>query len=69
VKNIDATMAWPGFREAAARMGLHASLSIPLFAGSGATIAALNLQPRRRHHDPADGSGLTGLRRRPGVPF
>ena len=36
-------MTWPGFREAATAMGLHASLSIPLFAGSGAPIAALNL--------------------------
>jgi hypothetical protein len=46
VDNIDTTMAWPGFRDAAARMGLHASLSVPLFAGSGATIAALNLYSR-----------------------
>ncbi len=41
--DICATMSWPGFREAAERMGLKASLSIPLFAGSGTTIAALNL--------------------------
>ena len=46
--DIDTTMAWPGFRQAAARMGLHASLSVPLFAGSGATIAVLNLYG----HDP-----------------
>ena len=46
--HIDTTMAWPGFRQAAARMGLHASLSVPLFAGSGATIAVLNLYG----HDP-----------------
>ena len=43
VDDIPATMTWPGFRDAAVRMGLHASLSIPLFAGSGAPIAALNL--------------------------
>jgi hypothetical protein len=43
VDDIAVTMRWPEFRAAAARMGLHASLSIPLFAGSGAPIAALNL--------------------------
>ena len=43
VDDIPTTIAWPGFRQAAAGMGLHASLSIPLFAGSGAPIAALNL--------------------------
>ena len=48
VDDIPATMTWPGFRDAALRMGLHASLSIPLFAGSGAPIAALNLYS----HDP-----------------
>jgi hypothetical protein len=31
------------FRQEAARPGLNASLSVPLFAGSGTTIAALNL--------------------------
>jgi hypothetical protein len=49
------TMAWPGFREAAARMGLQASLSIPLFAGGGAPVAALNLYG----HDPAAMAVLT----------
>jgi hypothetical protein len=47
VPDIAATITWPGFREAAARFGLQASLSIPLFAGSGATVAALNLYSRR----------------------
>jgi hypothetical protein len=41
-----AIMAWPGFQEAAFRMGLRASVSIPLFAGSGMPIAALNLYSR-----------------------
>jgi hypothetical protein len=40
---IDATMRWPRFRVAAHRLGLHASLSIPIFAGRGTAIAALNL--------------------------
>jgi hypothetical protein len=40
---IDATVKWPRFREAALRLGLRASLSIPLFAGRGVPIAALNL--------------------------
>jgi GAF domain len=46
VPDVTTTMTWPGFREAAADMGLHASVSIPLFAGSGAAIAVLNLYGR-----------------------
>ncbi len=49
VPRIDATMIWPGFREAATRLGLRSSLSIPLFAGRGTITAALNLYG----HDPA----------------
>ncbi|WP_433352993.1 GAF and ANTAR domain-containing protein [Micromonospora saelicesensis] len=48
VPDIAATMAWPRFREAALGLGLRASLSIPLFAGAGVTVAALNLYG----HDP-----------------
>ena len=48
VPDITATMAWPGFREAAFTMGLRASVSIPLFAGRGVPIAVLNLYG----HDP-----------------
>jgi hypothetical protein len=48
VPDIPATMQWPGFRETAYRLGIKASLSIPLFAGSGTAIAALNLYS----HDP-----------------
>jgi hypothetical protein len=43
VPDIAATRTWPGFRDAAAGFGLQSSLSIPLFAGSGRTIASLNL--------------------------
>lgn len=43
---IATTMVWPGFREAAAELGVRASLSVPLFAGSGRPIAALNLYAR-----------------------
>jgi ANTAR domain-containing protein/GAF domain-containing protein len=46
VPDIAATMSWPGFHSAAHKLGLHASLSIPLFAGSGAPIAVLNLYGR-----------------------
>jgi hypothetical protein len=46
VPDIAATMSWPGFHRAAYNLGLHASLSIPLFAGSGAPIAVLNLYGR-----------------------
>lgn len=49
VPRIDATMIWPEFREAAFRLGLRSSLSIPLFAGRGVPMAALNLYG----HDPA----------------
>jgi predicted enzyme related to lactoylglutathione lyase len=41
--DISATMRWPGFRDQALGMGLCASLSVPLFAGSGAPVAVLNL--------------------------
>jgi hypothetical protein len=43
VPDIAATITWPGFRDVAFGLGLRASLSIPLFAGRGITIAALNL--------------------------
>jgi hypothetical protein len=46
VPDIAATMRWPGFREAAIDLGLDASVSVPLFAGRGATIATLNLYGR-----------------------
>jgi hypothetical protein len=39
------TMAWPHFRETAVEMGLGA-VSVPLFVGSGAEIAALDLYSR-----------------------
>jgi hypothetical protein len=55
VPDIAVTMRWPGFRDAAYRLGLHTSLSIPLFAGRGAPIAALNLYGR----DPATMTALT----------
>jgi hypothetical protein len=46
VTDVTKTMTWPGFRRAAVAMGLHASVSIPLFVGSGAATAALNLYGR-----------------------
>jgi hypothetical protein len=46
VPEMSTTMKWPGFRTAALNLGLHASLSIPLFAGRGVPIAALNLYGR-----------------------
>jgi hypothetical protein len=36
VPDIAATMVWPGFRDQAVKIGLRASVSIPLYAGSGA---------------------------------
>jgi len=46
VPNVAATMLWPGFRDSAYRLGIRASLSIPLFAGRGTAVAALNLYGR-----------------------
>jgi hypothetical protein len=43
VPRIDNMVEWPRFRTEARGLGLRASLSIPLFAGRGETIAALNL--------------------------
>jgi hypothetical protein len=48
VPEIGATIVWPQFRDTAGKFGLSASLSIPLFAGSGRTVAALNLYGRER---------------------
>jgi hypothetical protein len=46
VPDLTRTMMWPKFREAAIGMGLHASVSIPVFVGSGRAIAAINLYGR-----------------------
>lgn len=43
VPDIDQMVEWPGFHLAAPRLGLHASVSVPLFAGRGDPIAVLNL--------------------------
>jgi hypothetical protein len=48
VPDIDTTVQWPGFHEAAPRMGLHASVSVPLFAGPGEAIAVLNIYSHDR---------------------
>ncbi|MEV4618813.1 GAF and ANTAR domain-containing protein [Asanoa sp. NPDC049573] len=55
VPDIGAVMAWPQFRDVAWNLGLRASLSIPLFAGSGVPVAALNLYA----HDPEPMTELT----------
>jgi hypothetical protein len=55
VPDVAATMRWPGFRDSAYRLGVRASLSIPLFAGRGTALAALNLYGR----DPAILAPLT----------
>jgi GAF domain/ANTAR domain len=44
--DVAAAMRWPGFRDNAYRLGIRASLSIPLFAGRGTALAALNLYGR-----------------------
>jgi hypothetical protein len=47
VPQADAKVEWPQFREQAMAAGLFAALSIPLYAGSGTTVASLNLYARR----------------------
>ncbi len=54
VPDVTTTAHWPGFRDTAAGLGLQASLSIPLFAGRGTSIAALNLYSR-------EAGAMTGL--------
>lgn len=39
---------WPLFRATATRVGVRATLSVPLFAGRGTAVAALNLYGRDR---------------------
>ena len=46
VSDIDSTVQWPGFHQQAARMGLRASVSVPLFAGRGKAVAVLNVYSR-----------------------
>ncbi len=46
VPDVTATTWWPGFRDSAHRHGITASVSIPLFAGRGTAMAALNLYSR-----------------------
>ncbi|MGN9809518.1 GAF domain-containing protein [Micromonospora sp. BQ11] len=46
VPDVAGAVVWPRFRDAAWQNGVRASLSVPLFAGSGETIAALNLYAR-----------------------
>jgi hypothetical protein len=43
VPDIDATVQWPKFHEVAPSMGLHTSVSVPLYAGRGEPIAVLNV--------------------------
>jgi hypothetical protein len=46
VADLRSAMAWPALRDAAHGLGLRASLSVPLFAGHGSPVAALNLHSR-----------------------
>jgi hypothetical protein len=46
VPEMGTTIRWPGFRETAMDLGLQASVSVPVFTGSGTAIAALNLYGR-----------------------
>jgi hypothetical protein len=48
VPDIDKTLQWPDFHEVAPRMGLQASVSVPLYAGRGEAIAVLNIYSHDR---------------------
>ncbi|RLP86415.1 GAF and ANTAR domain-containing protein [Micromonospora sp. CV4] len=50
VPDVAGAVVWPGFRDVAWRNGVRASLSIPLFAGSGVPVAGLNLYSRDAAH-------------------
>jgi hypothetical protein len=43
LSELPSTMEWPGFRDVAVSLGLRSSLSIPLLAASGRSVASLNL--------------------------
>jgi hypothetical protein len=55
VPDVAATATWLAFRYSALRLGIRASLSIPLFAGRGTAVAGLNLYGR----NPATMAPLT----------
>ncbi|MFV2116481.1 GAF and ANTAR domain-containing protein [Micromonospora sp. LOL_025] len=57
VPDVAGAVVWPGFRNVAWRYGVRASLSVPLFAGGGDPVAALNLYAR-------DAAGMRLLSRR-----
>nr|WP_296067471.1 GAF and ANTAR domain-containing protein [uncultured Actinoplanes sp.] len=48
VPDIDATVQWPKFHEVAPSMGLHTSVSVPLYAGRGEPVAVLNVYSNDR---------------------
>ncbi|MFL6238592.1 MAG: hypothetical protein ACJ735_03730 [Actinomycetes bacterium] len=56
VEDITTVIEWPQFRDAAMKMGLGSSLSIPLFTASGDPSIALNLYAR----EPMALSALAG---------
>jgi hypothetical protein len=74
VPEVAATTQCPRFRDCAHRLGITAWLSIPLFAGRGVPIAALNLYSRgpqslaplsaavRATYDPQVSSGTSAAR-------
>jgi hypothetical protein len=48
VPDTAGTVQWPRFHEEAPRLGLYASVSVPLYAGRGEAVAVLNLYGRDR---------------------
>ncbi|MET0416993.1 MAG: GAF domain-containing protein [Actinoplanes sp.] len=69
VPAIDTTVQWPSFHETAPRLGLHASASVPLFAGRGEPIAALNVySPDRFAMEPLI-AGIRAVHGHPSEPI
>ncbi|MEV4640799.1 GAF and ANTAR domain-containing protein [Actinoplanes sp. NPDC049548] len=46
VPDVTTTMIWPDFARVARRYGLNATMSAPLYTGSGACVAVLNMHGR-----------------------
>lgn len=49
VSDMTTVLTWPRFRQTALSLGLHGSLSLPLFAARGVPIASLNLYSHQPH--------------------
>lgn len=68
VPDTAATVRWPGFHAIAAEMGLEASVSVPLYAGRGNAIAALNVYSHDRVAMAPLIAGISAVHGHPSMP-